>query len=110
MVRAIRREARRAERVRDIGRRVAHQHALIAIGGEDTLGVATTLTEHGFHVVGEWIDSAAVEAAAQKAGDCKLLVCDGQGKATSLADRSARDVVDVYALSLIHISEPTRPY
>ncbi len=26
--------------------------ALIAIGGEDTLGVATTLTEHGFHVVG----------------------------------------------------------
>lgn len=27
-------------------------------------------------------------AAAQKAGDCKLLVCDGQGKATSLADRT----------------------
>ena len=26
--------------------------ALIAIGGEDTLGVATVLTEHGFHVVG----------------------------------------------------------
>jgi 6-phosphofructokinase 1 len=26
--------------------------ALIAIGGEDTLGVATTLTEHGFHVIG----------------------------------------------------------
>ena len=26
--------------------------ALIAIGGEDTLGVATKLTEHGFHVVG----------------------------------------------------------
>lgn len=26
--------------------------ALVAIGGEDTLGVATTLTEHGFHVVG----------------------------------------------------------
>lgn len=26
--------------------------ALIAIGGEDTLGVATTLTEHGFAVVG----------------------------------------------------------
>jgi 6-phosphofructokinase 1 len=26
--------------------------ALIAIGGEDTLGVATTLTEHGLHVVG----------------------------------------------------------
>jgi phosphofructokinase-like protein len=26
--------------------------ALIAIGGEDTLGVATRLTEHGFHVVG----------------------------------------------------------
>ena len=26
--------------------------ALIAIGGEDTLGVATTLTDHGFHVVG----------------------------------------------------------
>ncbi len=26
--------------------------ALIAVGGEDTLGVATTLTEHGFHVVG----------------------------------------------------------
>ena len=26
--------------------------ALVAIGGEDTLGVATKLTEHGFHVVG----------------------------------------------------------
>lgn len=26
--------------------------ALVAIGGEDTLGVATALTEHGFHVVG----------------------------------------------------------
>jgi len=26
--------------------------ALIAIGGEDTLGVATTLTDHGFHVIG----------------------------------------------------------
>jgi 6-phosphofructokinase 1 len=26
--------------------------ALISIGGEDTLGVATTLTEHGFHVIG----------------------------------------------------------
>jgi phosphofructokinase-like protein len=26
--------------------------ALIAIGGEDTLGVATVLTDHGFHVVG----------------------------------------------------------
>ena len=26
--------------------------ALVAIGGEDTLGVATTLTEHGFHVIG----------------------------------------------------------
>lgn len=26
--------------------------ALVAIGGEDTLGVATTLTEHGVHVVG----------------------------------------------------------
>jgi phosphofructokinase-like protein len=26
--------------------------ALIAIGGEDTLGVATTLNEHGFHVIG----------------------------------------------------------
>ena len=26
--------------------------ALIAIGGEDTLGVATTLHDHGFHVVG----------------------------------------------------------
>ena len=26
--------------------------ALIAIGGEDTLGVATKLTEHGFHVIG----------------------------------------------------------
>ena len=26
--------------------------ALVAIGGEDTLGVATRLTEHGFHVVG----------------------------------------------------------
>jgi len=26
--------------------------ALVAIGGEDTLGVATALTDHGFHVVG----------------------------------------------------------
>jgi 6-phosphofructokinase 1 len=26
--------------------------ALISIGGEDTLGVATTLTDHGFHVIG----------------------------------------------------------
>lgn len=26
--------------------------ALIAIGGEDTLGVATVLTDHGFHVIG----------------------------------------------------------
>ena len=26
--------------------------ALVAIGGEDTLGVATKLTEHGFHVIG----------------------------------------------------------
>jgi 6-phosphofructokinase 1 len=26
--------------------------ALVAIGGEDTLGVATTLNDHGFHVVG----------------------------------------------------------
>ena len=26
--------------------------ALVAIGGEDTLGVATTLTDHGFHVIG----------------------------------------------------------
>jgi phosphofructokinase-like protein len=39
--------ARTEENLRKLG-----IDALVAIGGEDTLGVATTLTEHGFHVIG----------------------------------------------------------
>lgn len=39
------------ERIEDNLKRLGID-ALIAIGGEDTLGVATKLTEHGFHVIG----------------------------------------------------------